>query len=1085
MNSSTILEKKKVLSFCLYGCKAMYIIGMKENIDLAKLHFPDWEVRIHYNSTVPEKYIDEYKELGANCILCKNLGINKMNWEGMFWRWLPLDDDNVDVWISRDADSRLSEREANLIGEWMKSGKTLHCIRDHRCHAHCIMGGMFGINNKLFRSKYQFKKVEQIIDDLYKYYKERPYNVDQIFLNDTLWSVLSNDVIAHVSNGGRKVYATDIEIASCDDFVGKQYRLDDNLIKEKMEIPLQDIQNGSIFRIKSKYTDLYLDVFQNNVVKLAKSSDSPTQLWKYENDKIINVSNKMFLCNNSSNDTILKPTFNSKWQIQEGGFIICDNKALDMKGGVRDPRWETWMFKLNWSEAQQWDLVKASNEELQQNYSFRIKSLHKDLYITYFNITKRVKLSQKENKKSQLWKFKENEGQIVCLSNNKYLDYNESGQYLTVSDNSSKLWEIKDDYFVFKGNKAIDFKGGVNDNRKEVWIFKLNYSQAQQWVLEPEFEEYSDEIEPPVKSKNYEKKVLILNHNYHHKNKKGMELMCDYLNYEVLYGGVSDIKDADVIYCPSHPHDARNFPNKRFIFGPHLSIFPDQRLDRINNTPKNCFYIQPSPWARDVWIHQNAEKHLPVKSFPFTVETDKFLPISAKAERTEIFIMFKHRDPNELKFVEDFLRNKGLGYRVFKYGCYNEDDYLKYLQKSKYGIWIGRHESQGFALHESLSCDVPLLVWSVMNMQQQYGWAGCPDVPGTTIPYWDTRCGEYFNHKNDFEATYNKFIEKIDTYRARSYILDTVSVEQCAKNFKEVFLGERQNADNYKIVSCCDDRYFNAVKSFINNYKNENLNFSCLTIYDLGLSRDHFVELIHIQNLYHFDIRKLDYSKYPEHVDLTKYNGLKCSYAFKPVLIYEQANMSEDPVIYMDSGCGFTKNTIEYICDEVRKNHFWVSIANNKGTIESKELNHKDTLQHFNVDKNDIITCSANAMGLNYSNNYCKDIIDKWYQSCLDPKIITPEKTDRNNHRQDQSVLSCVLHNSKFTNFSNAPGFQPWKYGGIRDHKNYKCCSWQRHNAARVEGIIYVNNIEEAYEILSNRKDITKDELLRDFKITI
>ena len=199
MNSSTILEKK-VLSFCLYGCKAMYIIGMKENIDLAKQHFPDWEVRIHYNSTVPEKYIDEYKELGANCILCKNLGINKMNWEGMFWRWLPMDDDNVDIWISRDADSRLSEREANLIGEWIKSGKTLHCIRDHRCHAHCIMGGMFGINNKLFRSKYQFKKVEQIIDELYKYYKERPYNVDQIFLNDTLWSVLSNDVIAHVSN---------------------------------------------------------------------------------------------------------------------------------------------------------------------------------------------------------------------------------------------------------------------------------------------------------------------------------------------------------------------------------------------------------------------------------------------------------------------------------------------------------------------------------------------------------------------------------------------------------------------------------------------------------------------------------------------------------------------------------------------------------------------------------------------------------------------------------------------------------------------------------------------------------------------
>ena len=36
----------------------------------------------------------------------------------MFWRWLPLDDPDVDIWISRDADSRLSEREAKIVDEW-------------------------------------------------------------------------------------------------------------------------------------------------------------------------------------------------------------------------------------------------------------------------------------------------------------------------------------------------------------------------------------------------------------------------------------------------------------------------------------------------------------------------------------------------------------------------------------------------------------------------------------------------------------------------------------------------------------------------------------------------------------------------------------------------------------------------------------------------------------------------------------------------------------------------------------------------------------------------------------------------------
>ena len=225
---------KKVVSFCLYGCNATYIIGMKENIKLAKQYYSDWEVRIYHNNTVPEKYINEYKELNAKCILCENIGENKLNWEGMFWRWLPLDDPDVDIWISRDADSRLSDREAKIVHEWINSGKTLHSIRDHRCHFNYIMGGLFGINNKLFHEKYKFNTVSQIIKELSVYYKERPYNVDQIFLNDNLWKILKDDVMAHLSKDGRRVYPTDILIPSVPDFIGKQYRLNDfpeNIIK--------------------------------------------------------------------------------------------------------------------------------------------------------------------------------------------------------------------------------------------------------------------------------------------------------------------------------------------------------------------------------------------------------------------------------------------------------------------------------------------------------------------------------------------------------------------------------------------------------------------------------------------------------------------------------------------------------------------------------------------------------------------------------------------------------------------------------------------------------------------------------------
>ena len=138
---------------------------------------------------------------------------------------LPLDDKDVNYWISRDADSRLSKREAHIVNQWIQSGKTLHCIRDHKCHYHVIMGGMFGINNNSFHSKYKFKKISDIISDLYKYYKERPYNVDQEFLNSQLWDLLKDDVMVHISNQGRRIYNSDIEIPSVPDFIGKQYKI--------------------------------------------------------------------------------------------------------------------------------------------------------------------------------------------------------------------------------------------------------------------------------------------------------------------------------------------------------------------------------------------------------------------------------------------------------------------------------------------------------------------------------------------------------------------------------------------------------------------------------------------------------------------------------------------------------------------------------------------------------------------------------------------------------------------------------------------------------------------------------------------
>jgi hypothetical protein len=282
-------------------------------------------------------------------------------------------------------------------------------------------------------------------------------------------------------------------------------------------------------------------------------------------------------------------------------------------------------------------------------------------------------------------------------------------------------------------------------------------------------------------------RLLILESALHHKNKQGLYMMLNELKWDYKYGSISDINDYDIIYSPSAPLDASQYPDKKFIFGPHFSVFPDNRLINVNNTNNNAIYIQPSVWVYNLWRNMGAERHIEVKTQPFPPDTSRFSPVKDK-KRDKVFIYYKRRNPDELTTIKTFLNNKHIEYKIFDYvKRYDEKYYLEYLQESKYGIVLDAHESQGFAIEEALSCDVPLLVWNTRTMNQEHG-SQYQAFPCSTIPYWDERCGEFFYEEHEFEKAFNVFIDRIDTYKPRQYILENLSVSKCADNLQRCII---------------------------------------------------------------------------------------------------------------------------------------------------------------------------------------------------------------------------------------------------------------------------------------------------------
>jgi glycosyltransferase involved in cell wall biosynthesis len=274
-------------------------------------------------------------------------------------------------------------------------------------------------------------------------------------------------------------------------------------------------------------------------------------------------------------------------------------------------------------------------------------------------------------------------------------------------------------------------------------------------------------------------RLLIIGNNFHHKNKNGLDMIIHYLSIEHKYGSTHDIDDFDVIYSPYTPIDTSEYPTKKFIFGPQFSVFPDNKLTLIKNTCHNSVYIQPSEWVKDVWA--DANRYLPIHSFPFPVDMGKFKPNNE--ERNKVFLYIKRRHPNEIQFMKNFLHERKIEYVVFDYvKRYNENDYLTTLQQAKYGIILDAHESQGFAIQEAMSCNVPLLVWNVRTLNQEHG-SNYPKVFATSIEYWDERCGEYFYEKEELSETFEKFQKKIEQYEPRKYIEENLSVEKCSERF--------------------------------------------------------------------------------------------------------------------------------------------------------------------------------------------------------------------------------------------------------------------------------------------------------------
>ena len=132
---------KKIISFSLWGDNPVYTQGAIRNAELAKEIYPDWVCRYYIGKSTPNDIVVKLQNFDNTEVIVMD---SDGDWTGMFWRFYPASEGDVDVMISRDCDSRLNNRERDAVNEWLSSDKGFHIMRDHPWHKTSILGGMWG-----------------------------------------------------------------------------------------------------------------------------------------------------------------------------------------------------------------------------------------------------------------------------------------------------------------------------------------------------------------------------------------------------------------------------------------------------------------------------------------------------------------------------------------------------------------------------------------------------------------------------------------------------------------------------------------------------------------------------------------------------------------------------------------------------------------------------------------------------------------------------------------------------------------------------------------------------------------------------
>lgn len=294
---------------------------------------------------------------------------------------------------------------------------------------------------------------------------------------------------------------------------------------------------------------------------------------------------------------------------------------------------------------------------------------------------------------------------------------------------------------------------------------------------------------------------LIFFEPHHHKNLDAIKRMCKSYNIEleITENFTRIIKnDYDILICNRTFIKPELIPeNIKIIYGPQLWVIPaGEIIGELNEKYKTrCVFNSLSNWVMNYLIELSSSFVIPISKFPYAVNMDLFKP-SGEEKVIDCIVYIKRRNKTIIDKAIELLNQKLMTYKIFVYGSYQEYQYLHALNRAKFLLSLDAHESQGFALQEAMSCDIPLLVFDITSMYDEtsdegntyiYEYLKPNKLLATSVPYWSGDCGIKITNIDELSSSIDNMMLNYKNFHPRQFILENLSEKVCMKRILDYF----------------------------------------------------------------------------------------------------------------------------------------------------------------------------------------------------------------------------------------------------------------------------------------------------------